>query len=32
MTGVLIFIVMLLEYIGTFVGTVSFGITDSARR
>ena len=28
MTGVLIFIVMLLEYIRTFVGTVSFTVTD----
>ena len=28
MTGVLIFIVMLLEYIRTFVGTGSFAVTD----
>ena len=28
MTGVLIFIVMLLEYIRTFVGTVTFAVTD----
>ena len=31
MTGVLIFIVMLLEYIRTFVGTVSFTVTDEVR-
>ena len=30
MTGVLIFIVMLLEYIRTFVGSVSFAVTDPA--
>ena len=28
MTGVLIFIVMLLDYIRTFVGTVSFDVTE----